>query len=196
MHVLAGLSHDLFAPPMVQLVDDAEGGVCYWPRFIDPDTAQAWFGILHTRAAWTHMQRPMYDRIVDVPRLLASYDIAALPIDLPLADMLTRVQTQAPAPYTHVGMNLYRDGRDSVAMHSDKLHTLTAGHPITLISLGTGRRMLIRTKAGNHDSLTIDLAPGSLLRMSYASQLTHEHGIPKTRREQGPRISVVFRVRR
>ncbi len=69
-------------------------------------------------------------------------------------------------------------------------------YPITLVSLGTERRMLIRTKAGNHDSLTIDLASGSLLRMSYASQLTHEHGIPKTRRDQGPRISVVFRVRR
>ncbi len=158
MHVLAGLSDDLFAPPMVQLINDAEGGIRYWPRFIDPDTVQDWFETLHTRAAWTHMQRPMYDRIVDVPRLLASYDIAALPTDLPLADMLTRVQTQAPAPYSRIGMNLYRDGRDSVAMHSDKLHTLAAGHPITSISLGTGRRMLIRAKTGNHDTLTIDLA--------------------------------------
>lgn len=195
MYALSDLADDLFAPPMVQLVDDTEGGVRYWPRFIDSDTAQEWFEILHTHAAWTHMQRPMYDRIVDVPRLLASYDITALPTNLPLADMLTRVQTQAPAPYSRIGMNLYRDGRDSVAMHSDKLHTLTSGHPITLVSLGSERRMLIRAKAGNHETLTIGLAPGSLLRMSYASQLTHEHGIPKTRREQGPRISVVFRVR-
>jgi alkylated DNA repair dioxygenase AlkB len=90
-------------------------------------------------------------------------------------------------------MNLYRDGRDSIAMHNDELHTLVTGHPIALSSLGTPRRMLIRATAGNHDTLTIDLAPGSLLRMSYASQLTQEHGIPKTRHL--PRISMVFRVR-
>lgn len=194
MHALS-LSDDLFAPRMVQLVDDAEGGIRYWPSFIDPDRAQTWFECLHAKAAWSHVQRPMYDRMVDVPRLLASYALDALPGDLPLADILTRVQTCVPAPYTHVGMNLYRDGRDSVAMHHDKLHSLSRGHPIALVSLGSSRRMLIRAKDGRRDTLAIDLAPGSLLRMSHASQLTHEHGIPKTSQEQAARISVVFRVR-
>ncbi len=194
MHALS-LSDDLFAPSMVQLVDDAEGGIGYWPNFLEPDRARTWFECLHAKAAWSHMQRPMYDRIVDVPRLLASYPIDALPGELPLADILARVQACAPAPYTHVGMNLYRDGRDSVAMHHDKLHSLSRGHPIALVSLGSPRRMLIRARDGRRDTLAVDLAPGSLLRMSHASQLTHEHGIPKTHQEQAARISVVFRVR-
>lgn len=80
-------------------------------------------------------------------------------------------------------------------MHGDKLHMLVEGHPITLVSLGDARRMLIRENAGRRQTLAIDLQPGSLLCMSHASQLTHEHGIPKTRRTQGPRISVVFRAR-
>lgn len=189
------LTDDLFAPAMVQLLDDLEGGVRYWPRFLDAETARAWFECLHAKAAWSHMQRPMYDRIVDVPRLLASYALDALPEDLPLADMLARVRALAPAPYTHVGLNLYRDGQDSVAMHHDKLHSLAEGRPITLISLGSPRRMLIRAMRGRRDTLAIDLEPGSLLRMSYASQLTHEHGIPKTTQAQSARISVVFRVR-
>ena len=92
-------------------------------------------------------------------------------------------------------MNLYRNGNDSVAMHGDKLHTLAAGHPITLVSLGAPRRMLIRARDGARETLSVDLAPGSVLSMSHASQRTHEHGIPKTRRPQGARISVVFRVR-
>jgi alkylated DNA repair dioxygenase AlkB len=92
-------------------------------------------------------------------------------------------------------MNFYRDGNDSVAMHSDKPHILSAPHPIALVSLGESRRMLIRTKAGNRESMAIDLEPGSLLCMSHASQFTHEHGIPKTKKPQGPRISVVLRVR-
>jgi alkylated DNA repair dioxygenase AlkB len=81
-------------------------------------------------------------------------------------------------------------------MHHDKLPSLAVDQPITLVSLGSTRRMLIRAIGGRRDTLAIDLAPGSLLRMSHASPLTHEHGIPKTLRAQAPRISVVFRARR
>ena len=188
-------SLDLFAGAMTQLVDDAQGGIRYWPEFLGGALAQEWFATLHAKAAWSHLQRPMYDRVVDVPRLLASYRSEAFPQELPLADMLARVQAVAPAPYNGVGMNLYRDGNDSVAMHSDKMHLLTKPHPIALVSLGDPRRMLIRAKTGDRSAIAIDLEPGSLLCMSHASQLTHEHGIPKTRKPQGPRISAVFRVR-
>ena len=195
MHALRALTDDLFAPAMHQLVDDEQGGIRYWPAAIDPDTARRWFDALRAGAAWTHLQRPMYDRIVDVPRLLANYAVDHLPADLPLADLLACVQVRVPAPYSRIGMNLYRDGNDSVAMHGDKLHTLAAGHPITLVSLGAPRRMLIRARDGARETLSVDLAPGSVLSMSHASQRTHEHGIPKTRRAQGARISAVFRVR-
>jgi alkylated DNA repair dioxygenase AlkB len=188
-------SLELFADAVLQLVDDAQGGIRYWSRFVDAALAQEWFATLRRESAWAHQRRPMYDRVVDVPRLTASYRLDAFPAKLPLADMLAHVQAIAPAPYNGVGMNFYRDGNDSVAMHSDKLHMLTAPHPIALVSLGEPRRMLIRAKAGNRQSTAIDLEPGSLLCMSHASQLTHEHGIPKTKKPQGPRISVVFRVR-
>lgn len=188
-------AHDLFASSMIQLVDDAEGGIRYWPGFVSEGLAEEWFQSLYTNAKWTHMRRPMYDRVVDIPRLLASYSLGSLPPELPLAGMLARIQGRVPAPYNTVGLNLYRDGGDSVAMHNDKLHTLVNGRPIALVSLGDPRRMLIRAKAGTHHSIAVDLEPGSLLCMSYASQITHEHGIPKTKRDQGARISAVFRVR-
>ena len=188
-------SMDLFASDMLQLVEDAQGGIRYWPDFVDAALAAHWFDVLQQHADWTRLQRPMYDRIVEVPRLLASYRTTALPPLLPLADMLARVQLKVPAPYSGIGLNLYRDRNDSVAMHGDKLHTLVEGHPITLVSLGDARRMLIRENGGRRQTLAIELQPGSLLCMSHASQLTHEHGIPKTRRTQGPRISVVFRAR-
>ena len=137
----------------------------------------------------------MYDRVVDVPRLLASYPIDALPPSLPLAQMLARVQARIPAPYSAVGLNLYRDGADSVAMHNDKLHTLVPGQPIALVSLGAPRRMRVRAKHGEGRAIALELAHGSLLCMSHAVQLTHEHGIPKSKRPLGPRISCVFRVR-
>lgn len=185
----------LFAATPVTLVEDAEGGIVHWPQWLPEPLADAWFHALQARAAWAHQRRPMYDRVVDVPRLLATYRSDAFPADLPLAELLARVQATAPAPYNTVGLNLYRDGRDSVAMHNDKLHTIVPSQPIALVSLGDTRRMRIRAKQAPRDSIGVDLVPGSLLVMSHASQLTHEHGIAKTARAVGPRISVVFRVR-
>lgn len=186
---------DLFPPAEIQIVEDAEGGVRYWPGFAPPRQADAWLATLLADAAWASQRRKMYDRVVDVPRLMATYAIDALPAGLPLAAILEAVQARVPAPYTSVGLNLYRDGSDSVAMHNDKLHTIVPGQPIALLSLGDPRRMLVRGKAGSRQSIAIDLEHGSLLAMSHASQLTHEHGIPKTKQPLGPRISVVFRVR-
>ena len=90
MHALTALTDDLFAPAMRQLVDDEQGGIRYWPAAIDPDTARRWFDALRAGAAWTHLQRPMYDRIVDVPRLLANYAVDHLPADLPLEHVRTQ----------------------------------------------------------------------------------------------------------
>lgn len=189
---------DLFSAA-VSVVDDAEGGVRYWPGFASAAEADAWFLALRDGVDWSAQRRPMYDRVVDVPRLLAAYRIEALPEALPLASILARVRAVVPAPYNAVGLNLYRDGRDSVAMHNDKLHSLVPGEPIALLSLGASRRMLVRAKprAGAMPSpaIRLELAHGSLLAMSHAAQRTHEHGIPKTAKPVGARMSVVFRVR-
>jgi alkylated DNA repair dioxygenase AlkB len=186
---------DLFAPALTQVIADDEGGIRYWPAFTGPDEADAWFQALRSGDEWHIARRQMYERMVDVPRLLATYDVDALPQSLPLADILARVQRFVPALYNGIGMNLYRDGNDSVAMHNDKHHTLLPGQPIALVSLGEPRRMNIRAKVGDRKTISIELEPGSLLVMSHASQITHEHGIPKTTRRIGPRMSVVFRVR-
>jgi alkylated DNA repair dioxygenase AlkB len=185
---------DLFAPQPLTVFDDAEGGMRYWPGVVDPATAARWFDTLREQVDWKHERRPMYERIVQVPRLRAGYRLDALPAQLPLAQMLAVVQGRVPAPYTEVGLNFYRDGRDSVAMHHDKLHMLVPGQPIALLSLGGPRRMRIRAM---HTPRTwsLELAPGSLLMMSHASQRTHEHGIPKVAGPVAPRMSVVLRAR-
>jgi alkylated DNA repair dioxygenase AlkB len=188
------MTMDLFAATPVQLVDDAEGGIRYWPGFADAAEAEAWFAALRDGCAWQHQRRPMYDRVVDVPRLQAWYPLEQMPAASPLPEILVRVRECIPGAYNSVGLNLYRDGQDSVAMHNDKLHTLVPGQPIALVSLGAPRRMNIRAKAGGR-ALGIDLEPGSLLVMSHASQTSHEHGIPKTTRPVPPRMSVVFRAR-
>ncbi|UXA52387.1 alpha-ketoglutarate-dependent dioxygenase AlkB [Xanthomonas prunicola] len=189
---------DLFDAPIapLQVLDDSEGGVRYWPQLLPPALAQDAFAALRDGADWRSQRREMYDRVVDVPRLLASYRLdGALPAALPLQRLLDAVQAVLPAPYNAVGLNLYRDGRDSVAMHHDALHTVVAPHPIALLSLGATRRMQLRANDASTRAVVLELAPGSLLAMSHASQLTHTHGIAKTTRPVAERISVVFRVR-
>jgi alkylated DNA repair dioxygenase AlkB len=98
-------------------------------------------------------------------------------------------------PFNSVGLNLYRGGSDSVAPHNDHLNVLVEGHPIGLLSLGATRRMTIRAKEPPRRVLHIDLERGSLLMMSYATQLHYTHGIPKIAEPVSERISLAFRVK-
>lgn len=178
-----------------QLAEDGEGGIVYHPGLIDPTAADRWFGILRDCVPWQAQRRPMYDRVVDVPRLTAGYRLASEHLPEPLREAADLLRQRTGEPFNAVGLNFYRDGRDSVAPHNDKLHILVPHHPIALISLGSPRRMTIRAKRPPRTPIHVDLEPGSLLLMSYDSQLHYEHGVPKTRHEVGPRISLAFRVR-
>jgi alkylated DNA repair dioxygenase AlkB len=106
-----------------------------------------------------------------------------------------RVASHLHVPFTSVGLNLYRDGRDSVAPHNDHLDELRKDCPIALLSLGAARRMTIRAKAAPRRAMHVELASGSLLVMDYATQLHYDHGVPKTRDAVGERISLAFRVK-
>jgi len=187
----------LFAAEPRVLVEDPEGGIRYWPRFVEAATAQAWFEALRDTVDWQHERRPMYDRVVDVPRLLSGFALDDPALPSALADAAGRIRAALGVPFSHVGLNFYRDGNDSVAPHNDKLHSIVAGQPIALLSLGDTRRMDIREKptAPSRRTRRIDLEPGSLLVMSHDSQKHYDHGIPKTRDVVGPRISCAFRVR-
>jgi alkylated DNA repair dioxygenase AlkB len=187
----------LFESPGGVLADDERGRIVYTPGFIDAPTAAAWFAELRHAVNWRSMRRQMYEREVDVPRLIGSYRLDPPPAATPAAilDAAARVTSHVGAPFNSVGLNLYRDGRDSVAPHNDHLYELRAGFPIALLSLGATRRMIIRAKAAPHRVIPIDLDAGSLLLMDYATQQHYDHGVPKTKETVGERISAAFRVK-
>jgi alkylated DNA repair dioxygenase AlkB len=179
------------------LVDDQRGRVVHTADFVPSEVARAWFDELRDSVDWKTQRRRMYDRDVDVPRLQAHFRLA--PVEDPAPDAIRSaagcVVAATGVPFSSAGLNFYRDGRDSVAPHSDLLDEIVRGFPIALLSLGATRRMTIRAKASPKRVLHVDLAAGSLLVMSYESQLHYTHGIPKTREPVGPRISLAFRVR-
>jgi alkylated DNA repair dioxygenase AlkB len=178
------------------LVDDERGRVTYVPGFVSADLAEAWFAELRAGVAWTTQRRRMYDRDVDVPRLLAHFRLDqddGAPEAIRAA--AGRVAAFTGVAFNSVGLNFYRDGRDSVAPHGDHLDEIVEGFPIVLLSLGATRRMTIRATEPPRRVLHVDLDAGSLLLMSYATQQHYTHGIPKIRESVGARISLAFRVR-
>ena len=193
---------DLSAP----LLDSERGKVTYQAGLVAPDEAARWFAILREGIAWKASRRMMYEREVDVPRVTAHFKLgpsgrADAAVPAAVGDVLgaaaERVRAVVGAPFNSIGVNHYRDGNDSVAPHHDKLHDLVVGEPIALLSLGATRRMAIRpqAKGSAERGIAVDLVAGSLLVMSYSSQLHYLHGIAKTRVAVGPRISLALRVR-
>jgi alkylated DNA repair dioxygenase AlkB len=178
------------------LADDARGRIAYTPRFVSAADAQGWFDELRRGVAWKAERRWMYAREVDVPRLTASFRLGTE--DSPPAAIMEaarRVVGATGVPFNSVGLNLYRDGRDSVAPHNDHLDIIASDFPIALLSLGATRRMTIRAKTPPRRAIHVDLEGGSLLMMSYATQVHYTHGVPKTADPVGERISLAFRVK-
>jgi alkylated DNA repair dioxygenase AlkB len=150
----------------------------------------ALFEALRRTTRWEHHRRQMYERVVDVPRL-----VAELPADGPghpvleqAAEVLSRRYGLARA---RTSLAYYRDGRDSVAWHGDRLGRLVDHTVVAILSLGEPRRFLLRPAAGGA-SRAFDLGWGDLLIMGGTCQRTWQHAVPKTALA-GPRISVQFR---
>jgi len=181
------------APDIETLVDDETARIVYKTALFDEARAQEWFEQLRDGVPWRTERRPMYDRIVDVPRLVASYALDDPALPDAIRAMLPAVEDFCGVRFLSAGLNFYRDGNDSVAPHGDHVEEQIDHAPVALVSLGATRRMTIRSRSKPRRILDRDLEAGSLLVMSYASHLNFDHGIPKTRHAVEPRISVAFR---
>jgi alkylated DNA repair dioxygenase AlkB len=180
-------------PDIEVLAEGDSGRIVYRHALFDQQQIRAWFEQLREDVEWRSERRPMYDRIVAVPRLVASYALDDPKLPEPIRLMRPAVERFCAVTFDSAGLNFYRDGNDSVAPHGDHVERGPVGAPVALVSLGATRRMTIRSKTKPRRILDRDLEPGSLLVMSYESHFNFLHGIPKTRDLVGPRISVAFR---
>jgi alkylated DNA repair dioxygenase AlkB len=148
---------------------------------------------------WHAERRQMYEHMVDVPRLLCFYDEdAALPdpvLDQAKEALDAQYRAELGEPFRTAGLCLYRDGRDSVAWHGDRIGRGSREDTIVaIISIGAPRALLLRPRGGGRTQRH-DLGHGDLLVMGGSCQRTWEHAVPKTARPAGPRISIQFRPR-
>jgi alkylated DNA repair dioxygenase AlkB len=161
--------------------------------------ASTLFEDLLEQVPWHAEQRQMYERIVDVPRLLCFYgEDDPLPHpDLVIAReaLNAHYAKELGEFFATAGLCLYRDGRDSVAWHGDTIGRGSREDTVVaIVSLGEARRLSLRPRNGR-STLAFPVGHGDLLVMGGSCQRTWEHAILKTARPVGPRISVQFRPR-
>ena len=146
----------------------------------------------------------MYDRVVDVPRLLCFYsedDELPMPILDEARDLLSEhYAAELGEPFRTAGLCYYREGRDSVAWHGDKLgRGNTEDTMVAILSVGEPRVLALRPRPDlpnpTGSTLRYPLGHGDLIVMGGSCQRTWEHAIPKTSGHVGPRISIQFRPR-
>ncbi|MER6184998.1 alpha-ketoglutarate-dependent dioxygenase AlkB [Streptomyces sp. NPDC001652] len=159
--------------------------------------SDALFEQLAAEVPWRAERRTMYDHVVDVPRLLAFYgvdDALPHPVLSQAREALTaHYAEELGEPFTTAGLCFYRDGRDSVAWHGDRIgRGAREDTMVAILSVGAPRDLLLRPMRGG-DSVRRPLGHGDLIVMGGSCQRTWEHSVPKTTRAAGPRISVQFR---
>jgi alkylated DNA repair dioxygenase AlkB len=154
------------------------------------------FATMVERVPWRAERRPMYDRVVEVPRLLHTYlaedELPHPSLVLARARLTERYLDELGEPFRTAGCCYYRDGRDSVAWHGDTIgRGRTHDTMVAIVSLGDPRRLALRPRGGG-PSISFEMGHGDLLVMGGSCQRTWEHAVPKVARA-GPRISVQFR---
>lgn len=177
------------------------------------------FETLHRQVRWQKQRRPMYDRIVDVPRLVGAPDPGCS-----LGPLLHQIAEALSERYqrdlSSISLSLYRDGADSVAMHGDKLGPAVDDTVVAIVAVGFPRRFLVRTSRRlappqseqeaqsptvvstrvdpletprlRGGSVSVSFGCGDLLVMGGSCQRDFEHGVPKAAHADG-RISLMFR---
>ena len=150
--------------------------------------------LLVRTAPWRSSTRPMYDRIVEVPRLTAWWEWQGEePSGAPaiIDEMRHALSRRYDVQMTSCGCNLYRSGSDSVAWHGDRIHTEVVDPRVAIVSVGVPRKLLLRPVGGG-TSIGFKLGGGDLFVMGGSSQRTWQHSVPKVA-SAAPRMSITFR---
>ena len=172
---------------------DATSWVDYCPGWLRG--ADSLFGVLLETGAWQQRTRWMYEGRVLEPRLTAGWSTDAADPSVPpiLPVMCAALSQRYGVAFDRVWVNLYRDGRDSVAWHPDRNGRVHRNPLVATVSLGARRKFQLRPRGGGRIVLTLEPGCGDLVVMGGACQHDWEHCVPKTARPVGARMSVTIR---
>ncbi len=195
------------APDQPEQLIREDGDVRLYRHWWSDEVAAELFARLKEELAWQQSHIRMHGKVVAVPRLNIwygdpgrRYRYSGVQFDPePWTPTLKAINSELKAreglTFNSVLANLYRDGQDSVAWHSDDEPELGRNPVIASLSLGAERRFSLRHKTRRDLSpVRLDLPAGSLLIMAGTTQHHWQHQLGKTARAVGPRINLTFRT--
>ncbi len=172
------------------------------PLPVPPDEL---FALLMAQTPWREYSITIYGKTMLQPRLMAWYGepdayygySGKEYVPLPWTPLLARLRQQMADftghAYNSVLLNLYRNGQDSMGMHSDDEPELGRNPAIASLSLGASRTFILKHKRDkNLRPVRIELSHGTLLLMAGSTQHNWQHGINRVA-QAGPRINLTFR---
>jgi len=174
-------------------------------NFFDKNESDEIFATLYQSVKWEQRYISLYGRKVALPRLVSWYgdrgklykysgmEMRPSPWTKPLMQVKNRIEKVCEDTFNSVLLNLYRDGSDSIAWHSDDEKELGKNPLIASVSFGETRLFKLRHKFQKELKLNLQLSHGDLLIMGGTTQSYWQHQIPKNRESRQPRINLTFR---
>ncbi|MEN7551710.1 alpha-ketoglutarate-dependent dioxygenase AlkB [Rapidithrix thailandica] len=182
-----------------------DGTALYFGKILPVDKAQHYFERLLDTIAWKNDEAVIFGKHIITKRKAAWYGDRnyaytysnttkqALPWTKELLELKALVESYTGTPYNSCLLNLYHNGEEGMAWHSDDEKELGKNTSIASLSLGADRKFAFKHKQ-DKTTVSVILERGSLLEMKGSTQTHWLHSLPKTKKVKTPRVNLTFRT--
>ncbi|MCB9230542.1 MAG: alpha-ketoglutarate-dependent dioxygenase AlkB [Bacteroidia bacterium] len=183
----------------------ADGTVNYYGRIFRREAAHGFLQDLLQDIAWVHDEALMFGKRIVTKRMVAWYGERdfeytysnttkrALPWTPTLLELKRKAEAESGETYNSCLLNLYHDGSEGMAWHSDGEKDLKKNGAIASLSFGAERKFAFKHKV-NGQTVSLILEHGSLLVMKDTTQSYWLHRLPPTTKVTRPRVNLTFRT--
>jgi alkylated DNA repair dioxygenase AlkB len=182
-----------------------DGTVNYFGKVLGTYEADRYLSALLSGIEWKNDEAVIFGRHIITKRKVAwygdrefSYTYSnitrqALAWTPELNELKKLVEELTGETYNSCLLNLYHNGEEGMAYHSDDEKDLKKNGAIASLSLGAERKFAFRHKL-TKETISVGLEHGSLLVMKGETQTNWLHRLPPTKRVQTPRVNLTFRT--
>lgn len=181
------------------------GTVNYYGMVMDRSEADRWFAYLLNEIAWKNDLAMMFGKRIETKRKVAWY--AEKPLEYTyskvtktaiiftpeLLELKAIAEQKTGETYNSCLLNLYHNGSEGMAFHSDGEADLKKNGAIASMSFGAERKFSFKHKLSG-EKIDLMLHHGSLLVMKDETQTHWQHRLPPTKKVDSPRINLTFRT--
>lgn len=198
-----GLFNTYFPSPINVLNQD--GIVDYYGQLIPATEADTYFHALLENIEWKCDEAFIHGKKIITKRKVAWYGDKpfdytysnttkrALPWQGELLALKEKVEACTGETFNSCLLNLYHNGAEGMAWHSDAERALKKGGAIGSLSFGAERKFSFKHKQSKQ-LVSLTLQHGSLLIMKDATQTHWLHSLPPTKKITTPRVNLTFRT--